>query len=68
MSGRLPVVICGFVLLSSGCTAKQIYESGQGLRQNECYKIANENERSRCNEDANKSYEKYKRERDEAIK
>ncbi len=68
MSNRLRLVICGLVLLASGCTAKQVYESAQGLRLNECNKIVNQDERAQCVETANTSYEKYKRDRDEAIK
>jgi hypothetical protein len=68
VSNRLLLIVCGLVLLASGCTAKQVYESAQGMRQNECSKIVNPDERSQCLETANTSYEKYKRDRDEAIK
>jgi hypothetical protein len=43
--------------MASGCTAKQVYESAQGMRQNECNKIVNPDERAQCLETANTSYE-----------
>ncbi|MFH0789502.1 MAG: hypothetical protein V2B13_18075 [Pseudomonadota bacterium] len=68
MSNRLRLGLCVLVFLTLGCTAKQVYDSAQGLRLNECNKIVNQDERSRCVETANTSYEKYNRDRDEAIK
>ncbi|MBA4394420.1 MAG: hypothetical protein C0407_12785 [Desulfobacca sp.] len=61
-------MVCGLVLMATGCTAKQVYGSAQGMRQHECNKIVNQEERTQCVEIANTSYEKYKRERDEALK
>ena len=48
---------------SAGCNSKQIYESAQGWRVNECQKILDDGERARCAETANKDYDTYSRER-----
>ncbi len=56
-------VIAALPILSSGCSGRQIYESGVGWRQNECQKILESAERARCLETANKDYDSYNREK-----
>jgi hypothetical protein len=68
MKFKFPVFLCGVLLLTLGCTAQQLYQSGQGWRQMECNKLVSQEETARCLETANTSYEKYQREREEAIK
>lgn len=62
-----------YVLLSlfvtsclSGCSSQQIYNSGQAWQRNECNKIIDGQERSRCLANSNTSYEDYKRQTQEA--
>ena len=45
-----------------GCSSQQLHGAGQAWQRNECFKIADQQERSRCLSSASKSYEQYKRE------
>jgi hypothetical protein len=47
-----------------GCSNREVYNSLQGAKQNECNKIVDDNQRQRCFEDANRNYDRYQRERD----
>jgi hypothetical protein len=62
------LAVCVLALLACGCSNRQVYDSAWGWRRNECQKIVNDDERARCLEAANTSYDKYKREQDEATK
>jgi hypothetical protein len=44
------------------CSYEQLYRTGQAWQTNECYKIADRQEQSRCHSSASTSYEQYKRE------
>lgn len=48
-------------LAATGCTSKQVYDTGQGWQRRECNKIVDQNERNRCMNDVNTTYEDYKR-------
>jgi hypothetical protein len=50
-----------------GCTSEQLYATGQGWQRNECNKLIDGQERQRCLNQANTSYETYERQR-EAVK
>jgi len=50
----------------AGCSSRQVYDSAAGWRQNECDRIVDATERSRCLDTANLEYERYQRERDKA--
>ncbi len=52
--------------LLAGCSGQQMYDSAAGWRQQECNRITDAAERSRCLETANLEYERYRRERDGA--
>lgn len=58
--------MCGLILLSmlvaSGCSGRQIYQSAAGWRLNECQKILDDGARARCVEQANKDYDTYRKE------
>lgn len=54
------------LLALSGCSNRQVYDSLQGAKQNECSKVVDNSERQRCFDDANKSYDRYRREREAA--
>lgn len=45
-----------------GCSSQQLYNAAQGWQRNECYKIADQQERSRCLASTSTSYEQYQRE------
>ncbi len=47
-------------VLAGGCTSEQVYNSAQGWRRNECYKIADLAQRERCLVDANRPYDAYR--------
>jgi len=46
----------------TGCSSQQTYGAGQAWQRNECYKINEAQERSRCLASTSTSYEAYKRE------
>lgn len=50
----------------AGCSSRQVYDGAAGWRQNECDRIVDATERSRCLDTANLEYERYQRERDKA--
>ncbi|HSB95765.1 MAG TPA: hypothetical protein VLC91_04930 [Spongiibacteraceae bacterium] len=52
------------LFLIMGCSNREVYDSLQGAKQNECNKIVDNNERQRCFDDAGKSYDRYRRERE----
>lgn len=62
---RFPRVFTGLCLglLLAGCSGRQIYDSGQGLRQSECNKLLDAQKQQQCLEEANKPYETYDKER-----
>lgn len=50
----------------SACTSQQWYGAGQGWQKNECHKIIDANERSRCLKNADTNYDAYQRQADDA--
>jgi predicted amidohydrolase len=48
------------------CTSHQVYGAGQNWQRNECNRIPDSQERSRCLDSAATSYEEYQRQRDAA--
>jgi len=53
--------LCCAALLLPGCTAEQIYSSGQAWQRNQCVKILDQAEYERCMRDADMAYDEYKR-------
>jgi hypothetical protein len=49
-------------LTLSACSSQQLYGVGQAWQRNECFKITDQQERSRCLSSSSTSYEQYKRE------
>jgi hypothetical protein len=45
-----------------GCSSRQLHGAGQAWQRNECIKIPDQQERSRCLSSAAASYEQYQRE------
>lgn len=54
--------------LSSACSSRQAYGSGQAWQQNECGKIPDMQERQRCMGSASTSYDAYQRQRQDIQK
>ncbi len=48
------------LLALAGCSAREIYETGQVLQQYQCSQIQDYHERKRCMEGAQTSYEQYR--------
>jgi hypothetical protein len=46
----------------TGCSNREVYNSLQGAKQNECNKIVDDNQRQHCFEEANRNYDRYQRE------
>lgn len=53
-------------ILTTGCSSTSLYAMGQGWQLNECNKMADAQQRSRCTASANMSPEEYQRQRDAA--
>lgn len=49
-------------LLLTGCTSRQLYESGQAYQRNQCQQLPDAGERARCLGQTPASYEAYRRE------
>ena len=61
---RIDLLVFASMFMLSGCSARQLYQSAAGWRQNECQKIMETAERARCKAQANKDYDTYKKEKD----
>jgi hypothetical protein len=46
--------------LAAGCTSEQIYNSAQGWRRSECYKLVDLAQRERCLKEADRPYDAYR--------
>ncbi|MGE0313259.1 MAG: hypothetical protein AB7P21_16740 [Lautropia sp.] len=55
------VVACLAAVALSACTAQQGYATGQAWQRNECNRIPGYEERRRCLERVEQSYEAYRR-------
>lgn len=54
--------------LTSACSSRQAYDSGQAWQRNECGRIADTQERQRCMGSASTSYDSYQRQRQDIQK
>jgi len=71
MANRLAqnLVACGVAIVaSSGCTTQQAYSAGQEWQRNQCNRMIDNAERSRCLDQLNTSYADYKRQTEELKK
>ena len=57
------VLMLASLLVAAGCSARQVYQSATGWRQNECQKILHDAERARCMEEANKDFDTYSKQK-----
>ena len=49
-----------------GCSSEQVYNSGQAWRRSTCEQMADREQRARCQQEADRSYDSYKKESDKA--
>lgn len=61
---RISILLVALVATAQtlGCTSQQLYGTGQAWQRNQCNKIVDMQERNRCMESTNTSYEDYQRE------
>lgn len=52
----------------AGCTQAELYRTGQGWQQQECRKLKDLSERSRCEKSSALTYEQYRAEADAAAR
>lgn len=65
MNSRILAVVAAIATVTAtGCTAQQLYTTGQSWQRNECSKIIDQQERARCLSNAGASYETYKKQSD----
>jgi hypothetical protein len=55
------MALIAVLLILTACSGQQIYSTGQAWQMNQCFKIINSEERSRCLEVADTPYYEYKR-------
>ncbi|HEY9193633.1 MAG TPA: hypothetical protein VIO81_12235 [Methyloversatilis sp.] len=67
-TGAVPALAMLATLLSSGCSARQAYETGQAWQRNHCDRIVDFEERRRCLEAADVPYDSYRRQTEEDSK
>ena len=60
-SGAWIIGIAATALITgTGCTTQQLYSTGQAWQRNECNRLMDQQERSRCLSSSSTSYEAYK--------
>lgn len=59
---RLATALPALTLLLAACSSEQLYNSAQGVRQDNCKHLTDYTEYGRCMDSANKPYEQYKQE------
>jgi hypothetical protein len=59
---RFAFVLFAVGFLLPGCSSQQMYAAGQGYQRNQCLQLPDAAERQRCLEQANMSYDQYRRE------
>jgi hypothetical protein len=50
------------LLTATGCTSRQVYDTGQSYQRNRCERLLDQAERQRCLERAGTTYDDYKQE------
>lgn len=59
---KVVAILLVMIGLGSGCTARQLYDTGQSYRRNQCLYLADQGERDTCLSRANMPYEDYSHE------
>ena len=62
------ITVLSLALLLGACTSQELYQTGQGWQLQECRKLQDSAERSRCEKSNATSYERYEAERKAANK
>jgi hypothetical protein len=64
------LALCAIAVLCLvvGCSSQELYQTGQGWQKQECKKLQDRDERSRCEKSAATSYERYQAEVEAAKK
>ncbi|MBL8446730.1 MAG: hypothetical protein JNJ44_04870 [Zoogloeaceae bacterium] len=52
----------GVLAVGGGCTAQQLYATGQSYQRNQCARLPDQTEREKCLRDASLGYDDYQRE------
>lgn len=63
MKSRISIIgsaMAALLLTGTGCTTQQLYNTGQAWQRNECNRLMDQQERSRCLSSTSTSYEAYK--------
>ncbi len=60
------LLVAALPVLLAACSSQQLYAVGQGWQQQECRKLADVQERARCEKSSAMSFERYRAERDAA--
>lgn len=50
----------------AACSSEQVYNGGQAWRRSTCDQMADREQRARCLQEADRSYDSYKKESDKA--
>jgi hypothetical protein len=66
MRSCIIVLIFAVLFSSAACSNQQVYGIGQAWQRNECFKIDDAQERSRCLETADTPYYEYRRQTETA--
>lgn len=62
MNSRILAIVAAITMVTAtGCTTQQLYNTGQAWQRNECNKIMDQQERTRCLSSTSTSYETYKK-------
>ncbi|MDP1549520.1 MAG: hypothetical protein Q8L97_05090 [Nitrosomonas sp.] len=63
MKSRISIIggAMAALLAGTGCTTQQLYNTGQAWQRNECGRIMDQQERSRCLSSTSTSYEAYQK-------
>jgi len=54
-------IVMATLIFGVGCTARQLYTTGQAWQQHECGRMIDQQDRERCLVNANTPYETYTR-------
>lgn len=56
-------LLAGVLVVVTGCTSREIYQSTVGWRQNECQKVMDVADRAQCMQTASKDYDSYSKQK-----
>jgi hypothetical protein len=62
LAQKVVAILLVMIGLGSGCTARQLYDTGQSYRRNQCLYLADQGERETCLSKTITPYEEYSHE------